>query len=198
MKKVSSNKAKVAAGLGIGLAVATAVVGAYFLHGKKGAKTRRKVKSWMLHARAEVMDQIERAKAFDQKNYKQAIRVVADKYRRLKNIDPREVDLLVKELQGHWQRISRQVAKGGASKARRKKARKARRWKSLMFSNKIHTQSNEFRVCILSTPLLITSSNPSSTRRGISSPYLRRGWVRSLAIAQAHALALLLAVFFGC
>ncbi|MBI5221094.1 MAG: YtxH domain-containing protein [Candidatus Liptonbacteria bacterium] len=125
MKKVSS-KAKVAAGLGVGLAVATAVVGAYFLHGKKGAKTRRQVKSWMLKARAEVMDQIEQAKSFNQRNYNQAIQAVAAKYSQLKNIDPREVDLLVKELRGHWRRISKHVAKSGAPKARRRKARKPR------------------------------------------------------------------------
>lgn len=126
MKKMSNSR-KVAAGLGVGLAVATAVAGAYFLYGKQGVKTRRKVKSWMLKARAEVMDQIEQAKSFNQKNYNQAIQAVAQKYRQLKNIDSREVDRLVGELKSHWRQIAKHVSKSTGSPAKKKTARKARR-----------------------------------------------------------------------
>ena len=42
-------------------------------------------------------------------HYKQAVAKVMDKYRKVKNIDPKELALLAEELKGHWNRISKHL-----------------------------------------------------------------------------------------
>ena len=103
----NGNTMKKAAEVGVGLAaVAVAAAGAYFLYGKGGAKNRKKVKSWMLKARAEVLEGLEKAKEINEKTYK---KVVADVTRRYKNVDKKELADMARELTGHWRSISKQI-----------------------------------------------------------------------------------------
>lgn len=98
---------KTAAEIGVGLAaVAAAAAGAYFLYGKEGAKNRRKVKSWMLKMKAEVLEGLENAKEVNEKTYR---KVVADVTRRYKNVDKKELAEMARELMGHWRNISKQI-----------------------------------------------------------------------------------------
>ena len=65
-KKKENHSPAEKVGLGIGLtAAAVAAAGAYFLYGSKDAnKNRKTVKSWMLKAKAEVLEQLEKAPVF--------------------------------------------------------------------------------------------------------------------------------------
>ena len=122
-KKVSGSGAKVAVGVGVGLAaVAAAAAGAYFLYGKNGAKNRKAVKSWMLKAKAEALEQLEKAKDMSEKSYHEIVDKVHKKYSAIKNIDPKEVKELVGELKGHWVEIKKHLDK--ASKTPKKAAPK--------------------------------------------------------------------------
>ena len=62
-KKNAKAATKKNVGIGVGLtAAAVAAAGAYFLYGSKNAaQNRTKVKSWMLKAKAEVLEKLEQA-----------------------------------------------------------------------------------------------------------------------------------------
>lgn len=122
MAKKSISGVKVAAGVGAGLAaLAAATAGAYFLYGKDGAKNKKKIKSWMLKAKGEVLDQIEKMKDVSEEAYTGAIDKVSQKYKAVKNIDPAELDQMIKELKGHWKSIKKQIVPPAKKKTAAKK-----------------------------------------------------------------------------
>lgn len=114
-------KAGIGAGTVIGLAAvaAAAVAGGYFLYGKDGAKNRKTVKGWMLKAKGEVLEQLEKGKEVTEEVYHQVIDKVAQKYQTMKNIDLADLNGMVKELKGHWKSIKKQLS--GPAKPVKKK-----------------------------------------------------------------------------
>ncbi len=88
----------------LGLASLTAAaVGAYYLYGHKDAsKNRGKVKSWMLKAKGEVLEQLENVQDVSESTYMSAVDAVAKKYNELKTIDPAELGSFIEEMRGHW------------------------------------------------------------------------------------------------
>jgi hypothetical protein len=113
-KKVMSRGSKEVIGVSIA-ALAAAAAGAYYLYGSaKGKAHRRVVKSWMLHAKAEVMSEIEKMKEVNEDTYKQAIAKVAKKYKDVKGMDRAELAALVATLHGHWKDIKSEIKKAGA------------------------------------------------------------------------------------
>ena len=118
---VTKGTKKKASGVGVGLAaLAAAAAGAYFLYGKNGAQNRKKVKGWMLKAKGEVLEQMEKMKDVSQDKYNTVVDRVGDKYKNVKNVDPDEVAQMVKELKGHWSSIMSQI-QGKPKKATKKK-----------------------------------------------------------------------------
>jgi len=109
MKKATK---KSLVGLGIGAvltAAAATLAGSYFVYGKDAKKNRKNIKSWALKAKAEVLEQLEKAKEISEPVYNQAIDKVSKKYSALKNIDKKDVETLVKELKTHWKEIKKEV-----------------------------------------------------------------------------------------
>ncbi len=104
-----SNNSGAAIGVGLAALTAVAAAGAYFLYGKDGAKNRKKIKSWSLKAKAEVLEKLEKAKTINQEMYNEVVDAVAKKYAAVKAIDPKEVEILMKEMKAHWSRISRDM-----------------------------------------------------------------------------------------
>lgn len=98
--------------LKVGLTAATvaAAAGAYFLYGKDGAKNRKKVKSWALKTKAEVLEGLENAKEISEKEYAALVDKAVAKYNDVKNIDPSELKALGHELKKHWRSIAAQVS----------------------------------------------------------------------------------------
>ena len=101
-KKSLSNSQKV--GIGVGLtAAAVAAAGAYFLYGSEEApKNRKKVKSWMLKAKAEVLETIEDVEEMTQDEYDKLIETVAASYSRLKNASKADIATFKREMKEHW------------------------------------------------------------------------------------------------
>ena len=91
--------------------VAALAAGAYFLYGtKEGAKKRKKLKSWMLRMKADVMDEIEKAKNIDEEKYSKLIDKTAEKYKKkLKTAEKKEVERLKKDLKKHWRAIKKDL-----------------------------------------------------------------------------------------
>lgn len=84
-------------------AAALASAGAYLLYGSKSAKkNRQKVKSWVLKAKAEVLEQIENVKQLDTEEYKGVVDTVLARYKGAQGVAERELKALGTELKGHW------------------------------------------------------------------------------------------------
>ena len=114
-------------GVGVGLtAAAVAAAGSYFLYGSKNAaKNRKQVKSWMLKAKAEVLEQLEDAKEMSQEEYESLINSVASGYATLKSATNADLRDFKKEMKEHWQAIENNaVAKKKSAKKTAKKVAK--------------------------------------------------------------------------
>lgn len=98
MAKQKRNNTAVKVGLGVA-AVSAMALGAYYLYGAKdSAKNRKKVKAWMLKAKGEVLDQVEKAKELSLEAYNNAVETVAAKYKNMPGISPLDIAAFVKEL----------------------------------------------------------------------------------------------------
>ncbi|MDH5442300.1 MAG: hypothetical protein OEX08_01725 [Candidatus Nomurabacteria bacterium] len=107
----------------LGLTAIATAAGAYFLYGKDGDKNRKKLKSWMLRAKADVMEKIEKAKELGKEDYDAIVTTVEAKYKKLKSTDDVEVQALMKKLKSQWTNINREIKKATAP-ATKKAAKK--------------------------------------------------------------------------
>ena len=88
-----------------------AIAGGYFLYGAKdAAKNRKKVKSWMLKAKAEVLERIESGNIATEEAYQATVDKIAAKYRALKGVDQTEVEAVIADLKKHWKGMVKAVA----------------------------------------------------------------------------------------
>lgn len=97
-------------GIGVGLTTAAvAAAGAYFLYGSKDAKKNRaKVKSWMLKAKAEVLETLEKAEEMTKAEYEEVIETVAKSYGTLKDASKADINNFRKEMKEHWPKIEKE------------------------------------------------------------------------------------------
>lgn len=106
-------KKEQSSGVGAGLAVAAtiaAAAGAYFIYGtKEGAKTKKKIKSWALKAKAEVLEKIEKAKDISEDSYNTAVSSVMQKYEKMRSEHGDEIDAVTKELRGYWGQLKKHL-----------------------------------------------------------------------------------------
>lgn len=123
-------------GIGVGLTTAAvAAVGAYFLYGSKdAAKNRKKVKSWALKAKGEVLEALENAEKITEAEFKQLVEGVAATYAKGQNLSKRELAEFKSEMSENWKELVGSgvakvfgetvavVAKKAAKKAPAKKA----------------------------------------------------------------------------
>jgi gas vesicle protein len=106
-KKPSQNNGTL---LGLaGLAVA-GIAGAYFLYGKNGAKNRKKIATWTLHAKADVLEKLEKTKEVSQETFHMAVDEIATKYgTKFKNVSAEDVTAFAKDLKKHWKDIKSEL-----------------------------------------------------------------------------------------
>lgn len=101
-KNVGMNKTAMGAGVA---GLAAAAIGAYWLYGAKNAAKNRKIaSSWMLKAKAEVMDGVEKMKQIDKDSYLKIVDTIVDKYSKTKS--SAEVMAIAKEMKSAWSQIS--------------------------------------------------------------------------------------------
>ncbi|MEK7643019.1 MAG: hypothetical protein AAB372_01020 [Patescibacteria group bacterium] len=100
--------AKIAAGVGVGLAAAAAA-GSLFLYGRQGAKNRKVVTSWALKAKAEVLEQVEKMKKLDRKDFEQVVDTITKRYAKAKRTSVKEAATLAHELKSHWKDIQKKI-----------------------------------------------------------------------------------------
>ena len=108
--------------VGLGILVA-GLAGAYYLYGTKdGSKKKEKIKGWMLKAKGEVLEKLEKTKEVNEETYNSLIAGVIKKYSTIKNIDKKELDKLEGDLKKHWGSIKKSISTEG--KAAVKKVKK--------------------------------------------------------------------------
>lgn len=121
-------------GVGVGVAaVATAAAGAYWLYGAKhSAQHRKMAKSWMLKARAEVLDAVEKLKDVDYESYMGVVDDVLGNYKKTKGATSAELAQMMRDFKTAWkhmQMAQKSSVKGTkkAKKTGKKVARKVRK-----------------------------------------------------------------------
>lgn len=104
--------------IGVGMAaLAAAAAGAYYLYGsEKGPQRRKRLKSWTLRMKAEVMEEIEKLKELNQGAYEAVIATISKKYSRFKDIDPAEVAELASRMKTHWKDIQKDIKSSTSKK----------------------------------------------------------------------------------
>ncbi len=107
-QKKSGGSGAVVAGI---MGLTAAAIGAYYLYGHKDAeKNRAKVKGWMLKAKGEVLDELEKAQDVTESVYMAAVDAVAKRYNELKSINAADLEVFIKEMKDHWQGIKKTVS----------------------------------------------------------------------------------------
>lgn len=126
MAKKKSNTGSAAA-IGVGLAAAAAAAaGAYWLYGaKNAARHRRQVKSWMLKARGEVLEAVEKLQDIDKAKYLAIVESVVARYAGKAGTSRAELAQVAKDLKASWVHMQAAQKKGKrAAKVGRKIAKK--------------------------------------------------------------------------
>lgn len=110
-KKTEVKKVSKGVGVGVGVGITAALVsaaGAYFLYGSKNAeKNRKKVKSWSLKAKAEVLEGIEKAKDMTKEDYDMLIDKTTKMYSKVKDASAEELIGFAKEMKSHWKTLEK-------------------------------------------------------------------------------------------
>ena len=111
-------------GIGIGVTAATlAAVGGYFLYGAKDAKKNRKtVNSWMLKAKAEVLEGIENTKQLSEVEYEKLVDDVMKGYKAARSASAKDMGAFALEMKDYWN----QIKKSGPAKKMNMPAVKAK------------------------------------------------------------------------
>lgn len=125
-----NNSKKIAVGAGLAAAAAAVAAGAYWLYGAEdAAKHRKQVRSWMLKARAEVMDAIEKMEDIDKKKYIALVQEVVGKYSKMSGVSAKEIAQATRDLKSAWEHMepsrrpaAKKALKRGVKKAKRKAA----------------------------------------------------------------------------
>ena len=94
-------------GIGIGMTAAMlGAVGGYFLYGAKDAKKNRKtVNSWMLKAKAEVLEGIENAKQLTETDYDKLVDDVMKGYKGALSASVKELGEFGTEMKKYWKHM---------------------------------------------------------------------------------------------
>ena len=109
-QKGLSDKEKLSIGVGL-TAAAVAAAGAFFRAGSKNAaKNRKVVKSWMLKAKAEVLEGLEKAQQMSQAEYEALIEQVGAAYAGIESASKTDIAGFKKEMKEHWQKIAKTAA----------------------------------------------------------------------------------------
>ena len=106
---------KIAGGLAVA-ALAASAAATYYFAGPGGKKHRKQVSAFSKKAKGEMLNKIKQMKTVSAVAYSQAAKEVLAKYKQAKHIAPGELAALASELKGHWDKISKDVAKLGAKK----------------------------------------------------------------------------------
>lgn len=79
------------------------IAGSYFVYGHDAKKHQKKLKSWALRFKADVLEKLEIAEEMTEALYHTLVDETAEKYKAANRIEHTEVDSLAGELKKHWE-----------------------------------------------------------------------------------------------
>jgi len=91
--------------------MAASAVAGYFLYGPKGDKNRKKIRSWTLKAKADVLEKVEKAKEISEEQYYAIVDQVTERYAKVKDTQEEELTSLNKELKKYWKDVQKRFVK---------------------------------------------------------------------------------------
>lgn len=109
------------AGLPLAAGLIAGIAGTYFLYGKNATANRKKIKGWVVKAKGEAIEKMEKMKEMDEASYHALIDGIAEKYGKVKGIEQTEIEELVKDMKKHW----KSIMKDTAPKAKKKPVKKS-------------------------------------------------------------------------
>lgn len=121
-KKGISKKTIAAVGAGIGAAAAAAAA-AYWFYGAKNAEAHRKsARSWMLKARAEVLEAVDRtikkAGELDKEAYMRIVEGVLKRYSKMADVKSSEILQMGRDMKAAWEHMQKSHTKGASKKGK--------------------------------------------------------------------------------
>jgi hypothetical protein len=127
MATKKDTKKQIGVGVGVGVAMAAAAAaGAYWFYGSTDApKNRKAVRSWMLKARAEVLEAVEKLGDIDKKTYLDIVDRVVKRYSGAAGATSAEVVGMARDLKAAWQHMQASKTAGVAKKSLKKAVKKA-------------------------------------------------------------------------
>ncbi|MDO8565000.1 MAG: hypothetical protein Q7R88_03345 [bacterium] len=131
MAKTTTAKGHAGLKVGITAAAAALAAGAYWLYGSQNAeKHRKQAKGWMLRARGEVLEGMEKLKHIDKAAYTHIVDGVMKRYEKTVGVSRSELAEVRRELRDAWSKVheagtlTARVARKVGRKVRGKKARR--------------------------------------------------------------------------
>ena len=94
---------------------AVAALGAYFLYGKNGARSRVKITGWMLKLKGEVLEKVEEIKDLNEQEYYKIVDEVSARYAKVEKAGAEEVKHLATELKGAWNQLNKRLERRESS-----------------------------------------------------------------------------------
>mgnify|MGYP001811468612 CR=1 FL=1 len=88
--------------VGIGATVAALGAAAYVLFGPNAKKNKKAIKGWAIKMKGEIIEKMEEAKEISEPVYHNIIDKVSAKYAKVKNMDPKDLEMVVAEVKKHW------------------------------------------------------------------------------------------------
>ena len=104
--------------IGAGMLAATAagVAAGYYFYASKDAKKNRKiVAKWAVDLKNDVVREAKKAHSIDRKDILAIVDTSARAYKRVRDLNGKDVARAVGELKDNWQEIAKELKKGGAS-----------------------------------------------------------------------------------
>lgn len=113
--------------LGVGALAAAAAATYYFYGSKNAAKNRKNVSDFAQKAKKDVVTKVAKLKEVTKSNYEKVVAEVMQNYKKVKNINPKELMALSQELKSQWQKITKHLPKTAKKVLKKKTATKTKR-----------------------------------------------------------------------
>jgi hypothetical protein len=92
-------------------ALAAAIGGIYLFSHRAPKKSAKTAKSWILRAKADVMEEVQKIPHVSRKAYLGVVQSVLKHYANLKDASKDELSGLKKDLEGHWETVVKNLKK---------------------------------------------------------------------------------------
>ncbi len=113
--------------LGVGALAAAAAATYYFFGSKNASKNRKNISNFAQKAKKDVIAKVAQLKEVTKSNYEKAVTEVVQNFKKIKNVNPKELNALSKELKNQWQKITKHLPKTAKKVLKKKTPAKSKK-----------------------------------------------------------------------